>query len=37
VFRQTYHAGAKQDVVTKTLQWQRVEGRWLITQETVGK
>lgn len=36
-FRQEYRSGAYRDVVTKTLQWQRVDGRWLITQELVSK
>jgi adhesin transport system outer membrane protein len=36
-FRQTYHAGAFRNVVTKTLQWRRVDGRWLITQELIGR
>ena len=36
-FRQSYRAGSYQDVVTKTLHWQREDGRWLITREAVGK
>ncbi len=36
-FRQSYRAGSYQDVVSKTLHWQREDGRWLITREAVGK
>ena len=36
-FVQRYRSNSYQDVVTKTLQWRRVEGRWLITQETTSK
>lgn len=36
-FRQSYRSGSYQDVVIKTLHWQRVDGRWLITRELAGK
>ena len=36
-FRQAYRSDSYRDVVSKTLQWRRVDGRWLITQEIVGK
>jgi adhesin transport system outer membrane protein len=36
-FRQSYRAGSYQDVVNKTLHWQREDGRWLITREALGK
>jgi outer membrane protein, adhesin transport system len=36
-FRQAYRSDSYRDVVSKTLQWRRVDGRWLITQELVGK
>ena len=36
-FLQRYHVNTYQDVVTKTLQWQRIDGRWMITQETTKK
>ena len=36
-FVQHYRSNSYRDVVTKTLQWQRVAGRWLITQEMVSK
>ena len=32
-FRQTYRTDAYQDIVNKTLHWQREGGRWMITQE----
>jgi len=37
VFRQSYRSGGYQDVVTKTLQWRRDEGRWLIIEEVAAK
>ena len=36
-FLQHYRLNAYQDAVTKTLQWRRVDGRWIITQETSKK
>ena len=33
VFRQTYRANDYQDVVTKRLEWARVDGRWRIQRE----
>ncbi|KAA3654936.1 MAG: channel protein TolC [Proteobacteria bacterium] len=33
VFRQTYRANDYQDVVTKRLEWARVDGRWTIQRE----
>ena len=35
VFRQTYRANDYQDVVTKRLEWARVDGRWRIQREIV--
>jgi len=35
VFTQTYRAKNYRDIVTKTLQWINVEGRWLIARESV--
>jgi adhesin transport system outer membrane protein len=32
-FRQTYRSAGYQDVVFKTLEWQKVDGRWLIVRE----
>jgi adhesin transport system outer membrane protein len=32
-FRQTYRAANYQDVVLKTLEWQQIDGKWLITHE----
>lgn len=36
-FRQSYRSDSYQDVVRKTLQWRRDEGRWLIIKEVAGK
>lgn len=36
-FRQAYRSDSYRDTVSKTLHWRRVDGRWLITQEIVGK
>ena len=36
-FLQRYHTSTHQEAVTKTLQWQRIDGRWMITQETTRK
>lgn len=36
-FRQSYRSGSYQDAVTKTLQWRRDEGRWLIIKEVASK
>lgn len=36
-FLQRYHTSTHQEAVTKTLQWQRIDGRWMITQETMRK
>lgn len=36
-FLQRYHTSTYQDVVTKTLLWKRIDGRWAITQETTRK
>ncbi len=36
-FLQHYRSSAYRNVVTKTLQWRRVDGRWLITQESAGR
>ena len=33
-FRQTYRSANYRDVVTKTLQWERVGDRWLIVRES---
>lgn len=33
-FRQTYRSASYRDVVTKTLQWVRVDDRWLIMRES---
>jgi adhesin transport system outer membrane protein len=33
-FRQTYRAARYKDVVQKTLDWQKIDGKWLITRET---
>jgi adhesin transport system outer membrane protein len=33
-FRQTYRSASYRDVVTKTLQWVRVDNRWLIMRES---
>jgi len=32
-FRQTYRAASYQDVVLKTLEWQKIDGKWLIIHE----
>ena len=32
-FKQTYRSASYRDVVTKTLQWVRVGGRWMINRE----
>lgn len=34
VFRQAYRSEQFKDVVLKTLEWERVDGRWLIVRET---
>ena len=34
VFKQAYHSGQFKDVVLKTLEWEQVDGRWLIVRET---
>lgn len=36
-FLQRYSAAQYQDVVRKTLNWERIDGRWLITAETAVK
>ena len=36
-FLQRYQTRTYQEAVTKTLQWQRIDGRWMITQETERK
>ena len=36
-FLQRYSAAQYQDVVRKTLSWERIDGRWLITAETAVK
>ncbi len=36
-FRQTYRSDTYQDVVSKTLQWRREAGRWMIMQELASK
>lgn len=36
VFSQQYRSASYRDSVTKSLQWQRVGGRWLITGESTG-
>lgn len=33
-FRQTYRSMVYQDVVAKTLEWQKIDGKWLIVRET---
>jgi len=33
-FRQTYRAASYQDVVAKTLEWQKIDGKWLIIRES---
>lgn len=33
-FRQIYASGAFSDVTDKTLEWQRIEGKWMIVRET---
>lgn len=37
VFTQTYSSNSYGDVMVKSLQWVRTEGRWLITRESVVK
>ncbi len=37
VFRQTYRSSNYQDVVTKTLRWEQIDGRWLIVREVSAK
>ena len=37
VFTQTYSSNSYRDVMVKSLQWVRAEGRWLITRESVVK
>jgi hypothetical protein len=34
VFTQTYRSARYQDRVRKTMQWRRVEGRWVVVSET---
>lgn len=34
VFRQVYRSEQFKDVVLKTLEWEQIDGRWLITRET---
>ncbi len=36
-FTQHYSAAQYQDTVKKVLQWERIDGRWLITSETTAK
>jgi len=33
-FKQSYHAASYEDVVLKTLEWQKIDGKWLIIHET---
>jgi adhesin transport system outer membrane protein len=35
-FTQTYRSASYQDRVRKTLEWQRVDGRWVIVSESSG-
>lgn len=37
VFKQTYRSSTYQDVVSKTLRWEQVDGRWLIVREVSAK
>ncbi len=37
VFKQTYRSSTYQDVVTKTLRWEQIDGRWLIVREASAK
>lgn len=37
VFKQTYRSSTYQDVVSKTLRWEQVDGRWLIVREISAK
>ncbi len=34
VFKQAYRSGQFKDVVLKTLEWEQIDGRWLIVRET---
>jgi len=36
-FTQSYRSASFQDTVTKTLNWERIGGRWLIVRESIGK
>ena len=33
-FRQNYFSGTYSDASDKTLEWQRIDGKWLIVRET---